>query len=179
MRLIFPKTRHPRLQFEHKNETIPIRIESDMIFQNQLYSLLQQLRENRTWLASHSHQSFHLMHKISPKTKMRFKFIILCQPSLNGLPFIFSPPLLYKPPLLHSKTHKNPISSPLLNSSEVEQSCHILVFLKLKVLSETHSSSRSSYFPPPLGPLPRVSSSTVWILHESIISFPNLFFVLL
>ena len=32
MRLIFPETRHPGLQFEHKNETIPIRIELDMIF---------------------------------------------------------------------------------------------------------------------------------------------------
>ena len=32
MRLIFPETRHPGLQFEHKNEAIPIRIESDMIF---------------------------------------------------------------------------------------------------------------------------------------------------
>ena len=120
MRLIFPKTRHPGLQFEHKNETIPIRIESDMIFRSSLYKLLQQLRENRTWLASHSHQSFHLMHQISPKAKMRTRFMILCKPSLNGLPFIFSPPLLYKPPLLHSRGHKNPISSPLLSSSEVE-----------------------------------------------------------
>ena len=32
MRLILPETRHPGLQFEHKNEAIPIRIESDMIF---------------------------------------------------------------------------------------------------------------------------------------------------
>ena len=32
MRLIFPETRHPGLQFEHKNEIIPIRIELDMIF---------------------------------------------------------------------------------------------------------------------------------------------------
>ena len=32
MRLIFLETRHPGLQFEHKNETIPIRIGSDMIF---------------------------------------------------------------------------------------------------------------------------------------------------
>ena len=108
MRLIFPETRHPGLQFEHKNETIPIRIESDMIFWSWLYMLLQQLRENRTLLAPHSHQSFHLMHQISPKAKMRSRFMILCQPSLNGLPFIFSPPLLYKPPLLHSRTHKNP-----------------------------------------------------------------------
>ena len=97
MRLIFPETIHPGLQFEYKNETIPIRIESDMIFQNYLYKLLQQLRENRTWLAPHSHQSFHLMHQISTKAKMRTRFMILCQPSLNGLPFIFSLPLLYKP----------------------------------------------------------------------------------
>ena len=179
MRLIFPKTRHPRLQFEHKNETIPIRIESDMIFRYQLYRLLQQLRENRTWLAPQSHQSFHLMHQIFPKAKMRSRFMIRCQPSLNGIPFIFSPPLLYKPSLFFIPTEKPPLFSFLLSSSEIEQSYHILVFLKLKVLSETHSSSRSSYFPPPLGPLPRVSSSTVWILHESIISFPNLFFVLL
>ena len=99
MRLIFPETRHPGLQFEHKNEAIPIRIESDMIFWSWLYMLLQQLRENQTLLAPHSHQSFHLMHQISPKGKMRSRFMILCQPSLNGLPFIFSPPLLYKPPL--------------------------------------------------------------------------------
>ena len=96
MRLFFPETRHPGLQFEYKNETIPIRIESDMIFQNYLYKLLQQLRENRIWLAPHSHQSFHLMRQISPKAKMRTRFMILCQPSLNGLPFIFSLPLLYK-----------------------------------------------------------------------------------
>ena len=149
-----------------------------MIFRSQLYKLLQQLRKNRTWLASHSHQSFHLMHQISPKAKMRTKFMILYQPSLNGFPFLFSPPLLYKPPLSFILEHtKNPLFSPL-SSSEVEQSCHILVFLRLKVLSETHSSSPNSSFPPLLGPLPRVSSSTVWILHEGIISFLYLFFVL-
>ena len=97
MKLIFPETRHPWLQFEYKNETIPIKIESDMIFRNWLYMLLQQLRENQTLLAPYSHQSFHLMYQISPKAKMRSKFMILCQPSLNGLPFIFLPPLLYKP----------------------------------------------------------------------------------
>ena len=150
-----------------------------MIFRNQLYKLLQQLRENRTWLAPHSHQSFHLIHQISPKAKMRTRFMILCQPSLNGLPFIFSPPLLYNLPLSFiPKDKKNPLSSPLLSSSEVEQSCHILVFLRLKVLSETHSYSPYSSFPPPLGPLPRVSSSIVWILHEGIIHFLYLFFVL-
>ena len=131
--------------------------------------LLQQLRENRTLLAPHSHQSFHLMHQISPKAKMRSRFMILCQPSLNGLPFIFPPPLLDIPPLSFiPDTRKNPLSSPL-SSSEVEQSCHIFVFLRLKVLSETHSSFPNSSFPPPLRPLPRVSSSTVWILHEGII----------
>ena len=148
-----------------------------MIFQSQLYRLLQQLRENRTWLAPHSHQSFHLMHQISQNAKMRSRFMILCQHSLNGLPFIFSPPLLYKPLLSFIPRHKKkPLSSPLLSSSEVEQSCHILIFLRLKVLSETHSSSPNSSFSPPLGPLPRVSSSTIWILHEGIIHFLYFFF---
>ena len=108
MRLIFPETRHPGLQFEHKNEAIPIRIESDMIFRSWLYMLLQQLRENRTLLAPHSHQFFHLMHQIFPKAKMRSRFMILCQPLLNGIPFIFPQPLLDKSPLSsilkHTKT---------------------------------------------------------------------------
>ena len=121
MRLIFSETRHLRLQFEHKNETILIRIKSDMIFRNWLYKLLQQLRENRIWLAPHFHRSFHLMNQIFPNAKMRSRFMILCQPSLNNILFIFPQPLLYKtPPLLHSKTHKNPLSSLLLSSSEVE-----------------------------------------------------------
>ena len=94
MRLIFPETRHPGLQFEHMNKAIPIIIESDIIFQSWLYMLLQQLRENRTLFAPHSHKSFHLMHKISPKAKMRSRFMILCQPSLNDIPFIFPPPTL-------------------------------------------------------------------------------------
>ena len=122
MRLIFPETKHPGLQFEHKNETIQIRIESDMIFRNWLYRLLQQLQENRTLLAPHSHQSPHLMHQISPNAKMRSSFIILFQPLLNGIPFIFPPPLLYIPPFsfIPEHTNKNPLSSPLLSSSEVE-----------------------------------------------------------
>ena len=120
MRLIFSETRHLGLQFKHKNEAIPIRIESDMIFRNWLYMLLQQLWENRTLLAPHSHQSSHLMHQISPKAKMRSRFMILCQPSLNGIPFIFPSLLLYIPPLSFIPTHKNPLSSPLLSSSEVE-----------------------------------------------------------
>ena len=120
MRLIFPETKHSRLQFEHKNEAIPIKIELDMIFRSWLYMLLQQLRENRTLLAPHSHQSFHLMHQISPKAKMRYRFMILYQPSLNGLPFIFPPPLLYIPPFSFIPRHKNLLSPPLLSSSEVE-----------------------------------------------------------
>ena len=120
MRLIFSETRHPRFQFKHKNKTISIRIESDMIFRSLLYKLLQELRENRTLLAPHSHQSFHLMYQISPKTKMRSTFMILCQPSLDGLPFIFFQKLLYKPPFSSIPRHQNPLSSPLLSSSEVE-----------------------------------------------------------
>ena len=126
MRLMFPETRHLGLQFEHKNEVISIIIESDMIFLSWLYILLQQLRENRTLLAPYSHQSFHLMHQISPKAKIRSRFMILCQPSLNGLSFIFSPPLLYKlsPPLSFILKHTKPpsllFSSLLLSSSEVE-----------------------------------------------------------
>ena len=73
------------------------------------------------WLAPHFHQSFHLMNQIFPNAKMRSRFMILCQPSLNDILFIFPQPLLYKtPPLLHSKTHKNPISSHFLSFSEVE-----------------------------------------------------------
>ena len=108
MRLIFLETRHLGLQFEHKNEAIPIRIESDMIFLSWLYMLLQQLRENRTLLAPHSHQYSHLMHQISPKAKMRSRFMILCQPSLNGFPFIFPPPLLYIPPSHSFQDTKTP-----------------------------------------------------------------------
>ena len=152
-----------------------------MIFWSWFYRLLQQLWENRTLLAPHSHQSPHLMHQIFPKAKMRSKFIIFCQPSLNDLPFIFPPPLLYKPPSYSfQSTQKNPplFSSLLLSSSEVEWSCHILVFLRLKVLSETHSPSHNSSFPPPLGPPSKVSSSTIWISHEGIIPFPNYLFML-
>ena len=110
MRLIFPETRYSGLQFEYKNETIPVRIELDMIFRSWLYRLLQQLRENRTLLAPYSHQSPHLMHRIFPKAKMRSRFIILCQPSLNGLPFIFLPPLLYKsPPPSFQNIQKSPL----------------------------------------------------------------------
>ena len=119
MRLIFQETRHPGLQFEHKNEAIPIRIKLDMIFQSWLYMLLQQLRENRILLAHHSHQSTHLMHQISPKAKMRSRFMIICLPSLNGLPFIFPPPLLYIPSLSFIPTDKNPLSSPLLSSRKL------------------------------------------------------------
>ena len=121
MRLIFPKTRHPGLQLEHNNEAIPIRIESYMIFRSWLYMLLLQLWENRTLIALYSHQSSHLMHQISPKAKMRSRFMILCQPSLNDLPFIFPPPLPYKvSPSFIPKHTKNHLAFPLLTSSKIE-----------------------------------------------------------
>ena len=162
MRLIFPETRHLGLQFEPKNETILIIIESDMIFRNWLYKRLQQLRENQTLLAPYSHQSSHLMHQIFLKDKIRSRFMILCQPLLNGLPFIFPPLLLYIPPLSFIlEDTKDLFSSLLLSSSKVEQSCYILVFLKLKVLSETHSPSPRFSFPSPLGSPSRVPSSTI------------------
>ena len=125
IRLIFIETRHPGFQFEYKNETIPIRIVADMIFQSWLYRLLHQLRENRTLLALHSHQSPHLMHQISPKAKMRSRFMILCQPSLNGIPFIFPPPLLYKPSFSFiPKTHENP---PLFTSLEFKKLSSLVI----------------------------------------------------
>ena len=146
-----------------------------MIFRNWLYRLLQQLWENRILLAPYSHQSPHLIHQISPKAKMRSRFMILCQPSLNDLPFIFPPPLLYIPPLSFILRHKKSSLFSSLEFQEVKQSCHILVFLRLKILSETHSFSPNSSFLPPLGPFSRVSSFIIWILHESIIHFPNCF----
>ena len=114
-RLIFSETRHSGLQFGHKYETITIIFESDMIFRNWIYMLLQQLRENQTLLTPHSYQSPHLMHQISPKAKMRSRFMILCQPSLNRLPFIFPSPLLYKPP---SPSFQGTQKSPLFSSLE-------------------------------------------------------------
>ena len=110
MRLIFLETRHLGLQFEYKNEAIPIRIESDMIFRSWLYMLLHQLWENRTLFVPHFHQSSHLMHQIFPKAKMRSRFMILCQPSLNDIPFIFFPPLLYKLLISFIPRHKKPPS---------------------------------------------------------------------
>ena len=131
-------------------------------------------------LAPHSHQSLNLMHLISPNAKIMSKFMILCQPSLNDIPFIFSPLLLYKHlfPSFQSIQNSHLFSS--LEFQEVEQFCHILIFLRLKVLSETHSHSPtpSSSFPPPLGPPSKVPSSIIWILHEGIILFPNCLFIL-
>ena len=128
MKLIFLETKYLGLQFKHKNEAIPIRIESDMIFWNWLYMLLQQLRENRTLLAPHSHQSSHLMHQISPKAKMRYRFMILCQPSLNGLPFIFLSPLLYKLTFSFIPRHKK---LPLFSFLEFLWSWVVLSYLGL------------------------------------------------
>ena len=141
MRLIFPETRHPRFQFEYKNEAILIRIKSDMIFRSWLYMLLQQLRENWTLLAPHSHQSFHLMYQIFPKAKMRSRFMILCQTSLNGLPFIFPSPLLYIPPLSFISRHTK---TPHLLLSWVLGSSVVLSYLGLP---ETQGIEWDSLFP--------------------------------
>ena len=47
--------------------------------------------------------------------------MILCQPLLNDISFIFPQPLLDKSPLSSILKHtKTPLSSPLLSSSEVE-----------------------------------------------------------
>ena len=174
MKLIFLETRHPGLQFEHKNETIPIRIESDMIFQNWLYRLLQQLRENWILLAPHSHQSPHLMHRISSKAKIKSRFMILCQTSLNGLLFIFPPPLLYKP-----------LISFILEHTKTQSLLLSWVLVKLSSLIISWSSWDSRYWVRLTLPLltllfvdPKVPSSTIWILHEGIISFPNCLFML-
>ena len=140
MRLIFPETRHQRIQFEHKNETIPIRIELDIIFRSWLYMLLQQLRENRTLLAPHSHQSTHLMYQISSKAKMSSRFMILCQPLLNGITFTFPPPLLYIPPS-YSFQHTK---APSLLLSWVLGSWVVLSYLDLP---ETQGIEWDSLFP--------------------------------
>ena len=116
MRLIFLESRHLELQFEHKNEIIPIIIESDMIFWSWLYRLLQRYGKTKFWLTPHSHQSFYLMHQISLKAKMRSRFMILCQLSLNGLSFVFPQPLLYKPSLSFIPRHKK--KTPLFPSLE-------------------------------------------------------------
>ena len=112
MRLIFPETRHPGLQFEHKNETILIRIELDMIFWSWLYRQIQQLWKNWILTCSSLPPIFTF-----DALEMRSRFMILCQPSLNSLPFIFSSPLLYNPPSpSFQSTDKTPLSSPLLSS---------------------------------------------------------------
>ena len=156
-----------------------------MIFWNWLYMLLQQLRENRILLASYSHQSSHLMHQIFLKAKMRSRFMILCQPSLNDLSFIFPPPLLYISSLSfiprHIKTLSLFLSWVLVKLSSLViswSSWDSRYWVRLNVLSETHSPFPSSSSPPSLGPPSRVPSSTIWILHESIISFPNCLFML-
>ena len=99
IRLIFPETRHLGLQFEHKNETIPVRIESYMIIWSWFYMLLQQLQENRILACFSLPPIFPFNALYFPQAKMRSRFIIFCQPLLNGIPFIFPPPLLYILPL--------------------------------------------------------------------------------
>ena len=110
MRLIFPEPRHPGLQFEYKNETILIRIELDILFEVGSTGCYSNYEKTEFWLASYSHQSFHLMHQIFPKAKMRSRFMIFCQPSLNGIPFIFFLNHYYinPPPPSFQSTKKTP-----------------------------------------------------------------------
>ena len=110
IRLIFPETRHLRLQFcaqerDNSNQNW-VRYDFSKLALQVITAAM--VKPNFDLLFT-PHQSLHLMHQIFPKAKMRSKFMILCQPSLNGLPFKFSSPLLYKPPLLlHSRTQKTP-----------------------------------------------------------------------
>ena len=116
-------------------------------------------RKTEFWLVPHSHQSFHLMHQISPKTKMRSKFIIFCQTSLNDLPFIFPLSLLYKPPLLHSKTKKTPslphfrvlmkLSSLVISWSSWDSRYWVRLTLPLLTLLFLHPSNLYQESPPP------------------------------
>ena len=118
IRLIFPETRHLRLQFcaqerDNSNQNW-VRYDFSKLALQVITAAM--VKPNFDLLFT-PHQSLHLMHQIFPKAKMRSKFMILCQPSLNGLPFIFFPPLLYKPSLSFIPKHiKNLIYFPLLNS---------------------------------------------------------------
>ena len=118
IRLIFPETRHLRLQFcaqerDNSNQNW-VRYDFSKLALQVITAAM--VKPNFDLLFT-PHQSLHLMHQIFPKAKMRSKFMILCQPSLNGLPFIFLVPLLYKPSISFIPKHtKNLIYFPLLNS---------------------------------------------------------------
>ena len=90
IRLIFPETRHLRLQFcaqerDNSNQNW-VRYDFSKLALQVITAAM--VKPNFDLLFT-PHQSLHLMHQIFPKAKMRSKFMILCQPSLNGLPFIF------------------------------------------------------------------------------------------
>ena len=103
MRLIFPKTRHLGFQFEHKNETISIRIDEDMIFLNLALQPIIVVMGKPNFACSSLPPISKFNAPNFPKGyKMRSRFMIHCQPSLNDILFIFSPPLL------HSKTIQKP-----------------------------------------------------------------------
>ena len=82
MRLIFPETKHPRLQFEHKNEAIPIIWAQEWGNSDQNW-----VRYDFSKLA------------IQAVTAITGKPNFTCSPlSLNGILFIFPLSLPYKPP---------------------------------------------------------------------------------
>ena len=97
----------------------------------------------------------------SPKAKMRFRFMILCQSSLNGLPFIFSLPLLYKPSIsfILGHTKKPPflppswvlvnLSSLVISWSSWDSRYWVRVTLSLLTLLFLHPWDLYQESPPP------------------------------
>ena len=61
---------------------------------------------------------------------------ILCQLSLNGLPFIFSPPLLYKPPSPSFQDTKKPPSLLFSRSEERRVGKEIILSCKIHMVEE-------------------------------------------
>ena len=95
-----------------------------------------------------------------PKDKMRFKFMILCQLSLNGLSFIFPPLLLYKHPISFIPRHKKTpflplswvlvkLSSLVISWSSWDSKYWVRLTLPLLTLLFLHPSDLYQESPPP------------------------------
>ena len=121
MRLIFPKTRHPGIWAQEWGNSDQNWVRYDFS-KLTLYAVIAVTGKSNFACSSLS-SIFTFNAQISLKTKMRSRFMILYQPSLNGLSFMFPSPLLYKPPLSFIPRHKKtlPLFSSLhLSSAEVE-----------------------------------------------------------
>ena len=105
MRLIFPETRHSGFNLSITMRQFQSELSQIWFFEVGSTGCYNSYGKIEFWLTPHSYQSPHLMYQISPKAKIRSRFMILCQPSLNGLPFIFPLPLLYKLPLSFIPRH--------------------------------------------------------------------------